>query len=326
MEALLTGSNGFIGSHLTEALLSHGYRVRCLVRKTSNLQWIQALPVEFVYGDVTDFDSLVAVVRNIDVVFHLGGTVRARDEAAFDLVNHTGTENLLKASREFNPGLKKFVFISSQAAAGPSPDGTPLKEDDPARPISMYGRSKRKAEEAVLSYRKDFPITLIRPPSVYGPRDDDILEIFKYVKRGIRPALGRKDKFISLIHVKDLIAGIVLAAEKEIANGRIYFLANPDPVSVSEFGGWIETAMGVKALTIRIPERIVEAMAVISEYFAKLRHRVALLNRDKAAEMKQRYWTVDSSRAQKELGFTAHIPVAEGVRETCAWYRSQGWL
>lgn len=326
MKALVTGSNGFIGSHLVEQLIQRRYEVSCLIRKTSNLQWIRDLPVKFIYGDVTDFNSLIPAVKNVDYVFHLGGIVRAKDEGEFYQANYQGTENLLRVCQQENPDLKKFIFVSSQAAVGPGFDKIPLNESDPPRPISLYGKCKLKAEQAVLNYGQYFPNTIIRPPSVYGPRDDDILEIFKYVKLGIKPLLGMKDKYISLIHVTDLVEGIMLAAESEKSAGQIYFFANPQIYSILEFETEVANAMNKKAMTIRVPEFLIDLYARINELHSKITGKIAIVNKDKALEMKQRYWLVDSTKAKNELSFITRISLEEGIRETLLWYQQNRWL
>ncbi|MEE4311204.1 MAG: NAD(P)-dependent oxidoreductase [candidate division KSB1 bacterium] len=326
MKALITGSNGFIGSHLVELLLNHDYEATCMVRKTSKLQWIEHLPVHFVYGDIRDIDSLRNAVSGMDYVFHLGGTVRAGSDEIFNAINYLGTENLLKACKDHTPRLKKFIFISSQAAAGPAPEKRPLKESDIPRPISMYGRSKLKAEQAVLRYSDIYPVSIIRPPSVYGARDDDILELFKYIKWRIKPVLGYNDKYISIFYVLDLVDGILRVAEKEEANGEIFFLANKEYHSTLEIENMISAAMDRSAMTIRIPEIALDIFTGISEFIARFSSRVALVNRDKALEMKQPYWIMDPGKALKHLAFQAETDFEEGLAETLEWYRANRWL
>jgi len=326
MKALITGSNGFIGSHLVERLLNHGYQVRCLVRKTSNLRWIDQLPVEIVYGDITDFRSLLPQATDVDYVFHLSGALRANNESDFFHINQGGTKNLLEACRLQNPTLKRFIYISTQAAAGPATNGIPLTEDDLPRPISTYGKSKQLAEQEVLASQKFFPTTIIRPPAVYGPRDDDFMEVFKYIKLGIKPLIGRQQKFISIIHVDDLVRGIQIAAEHPNAENQIFFISNKDACSWIELENLIAGVMDKKALKIVFPGFALDAAAFISEKVARIFNKTAILNRDKAKEMKQNYWLVDASKVEQKLGFVAEIPLETGLSETYQWYRNQGWL
>lgn len=326
MKALITGGNGFIGSHLIERLLNHGYQVKCLVRKTSNLRWIRDLPIEFVIGDITDISSLLPIVFDIDYIYHLSGVLRANKESDFFHVNHEGTKNLLEACRQKNPSIKRFIYVSTQAAAGPGTDAIPLTEEDFPNPISIYGKSKRLAEKVVLEYQKFFPVTIIRPPIVYGPRDDDFLEVFKYIKFGIKPLVGKGEKFISTIYVHDLVRGIQTAAEHSSAENQIFFISNNQAYSWIELENTIARVMDKKAITIRFPEFLLDVAAYLSEQVAKIFKHAAILNRDKANEMKQNFWLVDSSKAEKTLGFVAEFPLETGLKETYQWYRLQGWL
>ncbi len=326
MKALITGGNGFIGSYLVERLLNFGYQVRCLVRKTSNLKWIQNLPVEFVYGDIIDFYSLLPAVSDVDFIYHLSGVLRANKPEEFFRINHEGTKNLLEASRQRNTILKRFIYVSTQAAAGPSRIGVPLKEADLPQPISTYGESKLLAEHAVLKFQQHFPVTIIRPPVVYGPRDDDILEAFRYIKLGIKPLIGRRERSLSIIHVGDLARGIHIAGEHSNAANEIFFMANKTSYSWIELENSIARAMNKKTITIRVPEFLLNSAAFFSESATKIFKRTAILNRDKANEMKQCFWLMDSSKAEQRLGFVAEIPLEIGFKETYEWYRKQGWL
>jgi dihydroflavonol-4-reductase len=326
MKALITGGNGFIGSHLVERLLNHDYQVTCLVRKTSDLRWIQDLPIEFVFGDITDLDSLLPIVPDIGYVFHLSGALRANKESEFYRVNHEGTRNLLEACRQNNPALKRFIYVSTQAAAGPAKNGRPLTENDPPQPISIYGKSKLLAEQVVMEYQKFFPATIVSPPTVYGPRDDDVLEIFKYIKLGIKPLIGKQEKFVSIISVHDLVRGIQAAAECSEAKNESFFLSNRQPCGWCEFENTIARVMNKRAVTIRLPVFMLDVAAYVSESAAKIFKKTAILNRDKANEMKQNFWLIDPSKAEQKLGFSAEIPLETGLKETYQWYRQQGWL
>ncbi|NOZ60491.1 MAG: NAD-dependent epimerase/dehydratase family protein [Calditrichaeota bacterium] len=325
MRAFVTGSNGFIGSHLIEKLVEKKYAVRCLVRKTSDLRWIENLPVEFVYGDVTQSETLIPAVKDVDVVFHLGGLVRALSWDDFFRVNALGTKNLLDTCVRENVNLKRFVYVSSQAAVGPSSDGRKINENDEPAPISLYGKSKREAEKFVWEYRSNFPVTILRPPSVYGPRDDDILEIFKYINWGVKPRVGKKERRISIIYVDDLVRGIVRAAENERGANQIFFLTG-EACDWAEFENKIAQAMGKKSIQVVVPEFGVNVAAFLGELAAKITRKPALLNKDKAREMKEQFWLVDGAKAEKTLGFKPEISLEKGIKRTYRWYCEQGWL
>lgn len=326
MRVLITGSNGFIGSHLVEKLLSKGYEVFCLVRKTSNLKWIQHLPVNFIYGDVVDYLSLIPAVENMDYIYHAGGIVRAKSENEFNRVNCEGTKNLLKACRQFNPNIKRFTFISSQAAAGPSFDGSPLKESETPHPISAYGRSKLKAENEVMQYADIFPVTIIRPPSVYGRRDTDVFVIFKTLKFGLKPVVGFGEQKISMIHIDDLVRGICLATEHDKAQNQNFFMADPVNYVWLDVLNLMSRVMGKKAMVIRVPPVFLNAMALLNEKSSRIFNYEAVLNVDKAREMRQRDWLISNEKAEELLSFKPEIELEDGLKETVAWYRNHGWL
>src|SRR5512139_1412868 len=215
MRALVTGGTGFIGSHLAEFLIREGHEVTCLVRDTTKPGYLEGLPVTMVRGDCTDRDSLTGAVRSADYIFHLAGLTKARREHEFYEVNVKGTENVVRAAQERNAGLKRFVHLSSLAAVGPSSTGRPLAEDCEHRPVSAYGRSKSEAEQVVYGKRNDMPVTILRPPAVYGPRDRDLLLFFKLVNTGFVPHWGKS--YYSFVYVEDLVRALVLSALGESA-------------------------------------------------------------------------------------------------------------
>ena len=322
---LVTGANGFVGSHLVEGLLERGHRVRGLVRRTSDLRWLEGLDLEVVFGEVTDPATLPAAVRDIEVIYHVAGVTRARRPENYRKVNHGGTVKLLKACREHAPGLARFVLVSSQAAAGPAEAGCLSREGDPFRPVSEYGRSKLMAEQAAAGFMDQLPIVIVRPPAIYGPRDADFLIYFRILKRHLRPLLGFRERRLSLCHVGDVAAGIILAGESDRSPGQIYFLSGGE-TTWDELTGIMAGALGVRALKIRVPLFALHGAAFLSELFAPLRRDLPVLDRSKAREMAAVCWTCDWSKAAAELGYRPSVTLEEGIRETVAWYRQAGWL
>lgn len=319
--ALVTGATGFIGSHAVEALLRKGYNVTCLVRKTSNLRWLEGLNVRLIYGDCAEKESLKGLIRGFDYIYHLAGITKAVDRDAYFRENSIGTENIIHAASEENRGLKKFIYLSSLSAFGPSPDGKVPDEDDAPHPISDYGRSKLKAEESVLSYKDRFPVVILRAGATYGPRERDIYFFFKLIKKGIMPFWG--EGYLSLLYVEDLISGIILAGEK---GEGIYFLSDGEIYSVEEVLEEIAKALGVKAMKIKIPTSLLFSIGFILEGLYKISGRPPLLNSDKISEAVQKYWICNSFKAMREIGFRANLSLENGIKKTAEWYRIQGWL
>jgi len=325
--ALVTGGNGFIGSHLVEALAKRGYRVRCLVRKTSNLRWLKGIHLEFVYGDVTDASSLPDAVHQVDYVYHMAGVVEAKETETFYDVNVQGTHNLLQACVEEAPQLKRFVFASSQSAAGPCEAAICLDESDTPHPVTHYGRSNLEAEGVVLSYTDRLPVSIIRPPAVYGPRDTMILPYFKIVKMGFKPMLGvTHKKYISLSYVCDLVRGFILAGESEKSIGEVYFIGDEKIYSRGEVLDGIAEALSVHAIRFHVPDFFVHVLVKLSPLIKMIVPSSATLSSGKATELVQKYWLCDVSKAKHELGFESKIGLRDGLRITANWYKKQGWL
>jgi nucleoside-diphosphate-sugar epimerase len=326
MKALVTGGNGFIGSHLVELLLSNQYSVRCLVRKTSDLTWLKGLNVELVYGDLFDVNALRDAVKGVDYVYHSAGVTKAKKKEDYYLGNATGTKNLLAATIEHNPAVKRFVHISSQTAAGPSPTKTPITEETSPHPITTYGKSKWQAEEECLGVMKTLPITIVRPPVVYGPRDKDVFEFFNTMRKGLQPMVGFAGKYVSMIHVEDLVRGFLMAAECERAVGQTYFISSKEMYDWKTIGDITREVMKSRVLRLRIPEFIVYVIAAFAELLALFSNKAALINFEKAKDMVQDYWTCDSSKASRDFGFQEKISLPEGIRSTVEWYRQHKWM
>ena len=325
MKAFVTGGTGFVGSHLVEELQRRGYdEVRCLVR--SDLKWLDGLGATPVRGDLFDAEALREGVRGVDAVFHVAGLTRAPTQEALDRANVAGTLNLLDAVREAAPEVGRVLVTSSLAAAGPSTE-RPLTEADPLRPITRYGRSKEAMEAAVQERFRDLSVTIVRPPVVYGPREADIFTIIKTAdQRRLFPIVGDgHEPQLSLVHVRDLVRGMADAVEAETAAGETYFLGSEAYYTWNEIRDTIVRALGKPVLKVNVPVPLVGTVGAIVEGVGRLMGEYPPLNRDKAREAKAS-WLCSVAKARRELGYCQSIELEEGMAETVAWYRAQGWL
>ena len=323
---LVTGANGFVGSHIVDALLRNGYDVRAMVRPTSDLRWLENKPVELVYGSLDDPASLRSAVRDVKAVVHNAGIVSAPNRYAYFQINSEGTHNLIKAvlAELTDPERPRFLLVSSQAAGGPSGHRW-RRESDPSHPITDYGKSKLLAETTLLRYRDQLPVTIIRPPSVYGPRDRAFLPFFELVSRGIMPLFG-KSRQVTMIHVQDLARQVVVQLEHEKAIGEIFNAAPFEPFSLSEFGATISLVLSANPREIIIPDAVLKYGYPLVHPLLGLIGIKPPFQVDKLPDMLTTRWTLDGSKAKEVLGFEGHLPLQPGVGQTAEWYRWKDWL
>jgi len=322
-QALVTGASGFIGSHLAEKLRQEGWAVRCLVRESSSRDRLPREGVELAIGDLDDRDSLNKLLNGIKTVFHLAGRVRARSREEFFRANREGTRNLLEAARDAG-SVERFIYVSSLSAAGPSPDGHPLREEETARPVSFYGESKLAAEQETRRFEKDFPVTILRPAAVYGPGDRETLQVVKLAGRGWQFQPGGPGFSFSALHVADVVEGIIRAAGEPAERSSVYFLADGNAYAWEETFNLMKAILGRRACSRNIPWAAGKTwLRLAARIFAR---PPAAFYLDKIREMSHKYWVCDISRARAGLGFAPRYNLETGLRETIEWYRKAGWL
>lgn len=327
METLVTGATGFVGRHVAEELARHGRRVRCLVRSGSDATDLERAGFAIARGEVLDQRSLDEAVRGADEVVHVAGLIAARSFTQMRRVNEEGVARLASACARTPSPLRRFLLVSSLAAAGPSRGAHPVREEDSPRPVSRYGLSKLLGERAAIrGLPASVPPTIVRPPAVYGPRDRGIHAFFDAAARGILVRLGTRARRVSIVHGEDLAVGIRLALDADLAAGRTYFIADPESYPIDELLARIAAAVGGRTRALRVPEPLVRAAGVIAEEAARLRGATPAFSRDKVREFLADGWVCDPSRAMRELGWRPARSLGEGLAATARWYREHGWI
>jgi len=322
MKILITGATGFIGSHLVEALSGADDEVYALVRDPDRLASPPGRPLRALTGDLFSIPELPA---GLDIVYHLAGLTKALKKKDYYTVNRKGTASLLDTLER--QGLRsKVVVLSSVAAGGPSEWDRSRTEDDPVRPVTPYGESKRGSEEEALARKERFPIVILRAAAVYGPRDTDFLNLFRYIQRGIVPAVGFKRRALSLCYVKDVVRAMRLAAETPLESGEILNISSPEPCTLDQIGQTAGIALGIKPKRIVIPFSLAFAGVLASEFLSRTARKPTSISRSKYRDYRQPGWVADAAKARALLGFEASTPLDEGIRETIAWYLDNGWL
>jgi len=324
--AVVTGANGFVGSHLVDLLLEKKYKVRCIIRKSSNLRWLNGKDVELHICELTNKEGLRKIFEGADYIYHVAGVVKSKKPEGYFAGNVETTKALLDVALEFKNIIKRFIIVSSATASGPSPINNPVSEDFPCKPITAYGRSKLAQEELAKSYMDQIPITVCKVAAVYGERDTEIFIFFNTYSKGLMTTIGLNDKQVSLIHVNDVVRGLYLAAISDKAKGQIYFITSEKYYTWKEVGDATSKVMNKKSFKIAVPHFVVYTIAGIAQFFSMFSSKAATLNIEKAKDITRPAWISDYRKAYKDFGFKQEISLEEGIRKTVDWYKKVGWL
>jgi len=328
MKVLVTGATGFIGSYVAEKLLAKGYKVRCIIRPTSDLRWIKEKNYELIKGSLFDINSLEEATKDVDYIYHIAGNTSAKKLNEYIDGNCNGTINLINAAIKNAPNLKRFVYISSQTACGPALSlDAPSTEDSPLNPITDYGKSKKLAEDAIKSFIDKIPFTIIRPPAVYGPRDTEIFSMFKMINMRLCAYIGFNKKMLSLVHIDDLCDGMINAAEVNTTLGKTYFITS------EEFYDWKHIYRLMKkelnkniTLNIYLPHFLVLAVAGLSGFLGSFAKKPPVFNYQKGIDFIQQYWICSPKSATKDFGYRQKVSLEQGIKDTINWYKDMKWL
>jgi nucleoside-diphosphate-sugar epimerase len=322
---LVTGANGFIGSHLVRKLLDlkkeKGWQeeILCMVRPTSNLASLKGLDVKLILGDFREPESLVPAVKGATYIYHVGAVLYGTSRKQFLESNAEGTENLLKAAvAHAKDSLKRFLLVSSMAAAGPADGPEPINEErEFGPPVSWYAESKQMVEKLAKKYGQEIPITIVRPSGVYGPRDPAYASAFKIVRMRFHPIPGFRKRYSGIVFAPDLVEGFVAAALNPDSVGETYFLTNPKNNSHGELLNTLGKAVGKKFhITLPIPITFMKLGAILMEVFYHLTRKIANPSRDKARDISQIYWLCSSQKAKDQLGWEPKHTLLEGAKIT----------
>lgn len=325
--ALVTGASGFVGGHLAEALARQNVKVKLLVRSTSKLPFKPTVNMEIFYGDVTDLESLRRAMKGVEVVYHLAGVLRGSNFLSYCNVNAEGTRKVCQAAAENR--VKRLVYVSSLSAAGPSPEAGPIDETVFPQPVSFYGQTKLMGEDIALSYQNRYPVTVLRPGAVYGPRETDIFEYFKMVASRLVVIGGADTQKISFVYVDDLVDAILLAAHSKKAEGKTYFVSDGQSYHWGDITAYIGKALNKSYVTIKIPLGLVKIVASVGDFIAYLTGKSILppiVSSDKMKEAQVPGWACKNTKLRQELGFKPKFDIEVGIQKTVEAYRAAGWL
>jgi nucleoside-diphosphate-sugar epimerase len=324
LKILLTGANGFVGSHVLDKLRAQGLPTAILLRSTGNRRFItpHLSWAEVRTGSISDPAGLRQAMAGITHVIHCAGCTRAGRVSEFYEVNHAGTRNVIEAANAQRE-IRRVVHISSLAASGPATPANPALERDAPHPVSEYGKSKLAGELEVLRHcRPEFVI--LRPPGVYGPRDVEFLRLFKAVKAHLLPRPGRQA--LSLVFVQDLAQAIVTCLDHPAAARKTYFAACQEIVTARAMAGEVAAQMGVWTVALPLPAPMLWALCLGQEIMSRLTGRARMLSLQKFAELRAPGWVCNPGLLGRETGCVCPTTLKPGICRTLEWYRQQGWI
>ncbi len=324
---LITGASGFVGSWLVAEALDQGLDVVAGIRKSSSKAFLQDSRIRFLYMDFSNPDSYFTQLKEeqFDYIIHNAGVVRALKSETFYQVNTDFTKSFLTTIKTTIPDLKTFSYISSIAACGSADEAglSAITGDMKPSPPTHYGKSKLKAEQAVK--KSSVPYMIFRPTAVYGPRDQDILKLFKGIKAGIAPLIGTKESILSFVYVKDLVRVIIKATSSKTKK-KTYVVSDGNAYAGNQFHQNVARVMDKKAIYPKIPLPVVSFLGLLSEWKSKLSGKADTFNLDKVNELRSRNWYCDITELKKDFNFAPHSSLVESLNETYQWYQENEWI
>lgn len=323
---LITGASGFLGYHIICSAIERGLVVYAAVRRSSNIEHLKELPVQYLFPDYEDKKDLARQLteNKIDYIIHAAGDTKAVTQEVYNHVNATYTLNIAKAAENCGNSFKKMVFISSLAAVGPLPDTySTITEDTPLNPVTAYGRSKVLAEEYLANIA--ISTTILRPTAIYGPRDKNIFIMIKIISKGFDLFIGTVKQQLSFVHVKD-VADLAIQS-LSISNGtRIYNVTDGKIYSRYQLSDIIKGLLKKRTIRFHIPFKLVKLLAFFLETINGWLKRPSVINREKLNELAAANWGCDIKRVKNELGFAPKFDLQTGLEDTISWYQKHKWL
>jgi nucleoside-diphosphate-sugar epimerase len=317
MNVLITGAGGFIGSHLVDSQLEQGHHVRAVDLHLDLLRHQLAHPhLEAIRGDIADKNSLQKFVEGVDVVYHLAGAhldVSLSDEH-YRRVNVGATLHMLEKSRQAS--VRRFVHCSSVGVIG-DVDNPPADETTECRPTNIYEQTKLEAERAALDYfrRTGFPVVVMRPAWVYGPRCPRTAKLMRTISKGRFFFFGDGQNLRHPVYISDAVKGLELCASAEGVNGEIFIIAGENAVPVSKLVNLISKELGVLTPRLRfpIPLGLLGGFG-LEMAFRPLRKNPPFSRRSVDFFRKHNAYSID--KAKRMLGYQPKVDLRTGIQET----------
>jgi nucleoside-diphosphate-sugar epimerase len=326
MKIFLTGTSGFLGSHTAEELVRRGHSVTALVRKSSQINHLKSLPLKLVEGALPDCKLLKPFLEEADAVVHVAGIVKAKSPEEFFRINALGTQNLVQEILVASKKPKLFIYISTIAVHGPEDGSDFCLPSSVCHPLSAYGKSKLRGEMALSAFQGKVRTIILRPPVLYGPRDQELLPLFKAIRFGFAPLFGSGKNSLSLCYASDVARAIADLVEKPTDSDEIFCLDDGASHTWKSIVQTLSQMMKKKTLMIPIPPLLFKIAAGISQTSGKLMRRPVMFTLDKVKEMEQPDWVCGYEKLKDRLGWNPQVSLTEGAEKTLTFYQREGWI
>jgi nucleoside-diphosphate-sugar epimerase len=296
------------------------------VRQSSDLKWLDASRIHLHRVDLTRPDFKIPALEDMDYIFHCAGLTKAKSRSVYFAVNATACSNLYEQCRKRAGQVKGIVHLSSLAATGPSPQGSLVDETTPCRPVTFYGQSKLAGEEIALRFSDSLPVTVLRPPVVYGPREENFFTFIKLVHKGWGLQIGKAGKELSLIYVADMVQAMLTACHPSQQRGCSYFVTDGRVHVWEQVAKECARIMNVRLKTLKIPEGILNPVALLFEAWASFSSKPALFDRQRMIDIQQSSWSASSEKFFAAVEFEPQYDLSRGLAQTIQWYQQQKWF
>ena len=325
---LITGANGFVGSWMVEAAIAQGYNVYAGVRKSSNLKYLTDPRIHFFYYSFEQEDKLreQLVTHNFDYIILNAGVTTAKNKETYFKINAGYTRKFCRILLEENIIPLKLVYVSSLASYGPA--NLQMKQildsDSTPHPVTWYGESKLQAEQFIEGIKK-IPSLIFRPTAVFGPRDQDMISVYKTIKIGLSPKIGVGNMDATFIYVKDL-AKLIIDSLDSKAIRKSYFVGDGHLYPIHLFNQAIADLLEKRIIKLTLPFFVMQIAGFFSEIIGKIKGNTPLLNRNKVKEYYARSFEVDIADLKKDFNFAPAYTLEEGLKETLEWCKTNKLL
>lgn len=327
MKIFLTGASGFLGSHIAEELVRQGHQVKALIRKTSRIDSLKSLPIEWIEGSLPPIQNLRGALESCDAVIHVAGLIKALTDKEFFEVNAFGTERLVDEVLKTKNQPKTFIYISSIAVHNASKDNShfcvPSSE---CRPLSTYGKSKLAGERALEKLKGKVRFHILRPPILYGPRDRELLLLFKGIRTGIVPIFGLGNRSLSFCYGPDVAQAVANLVQSNLPSDEIFCLDDGESYTWKKTVQILSDVAQKKTIALPIPPTLFLLATYTFETVAKISKKPSILTLGKFQEMSQPHWVCGYQRLSEKIGWKPKVNLREGAKQTLFYYQNAGWL